>query len=89
VFFRGQGGRGGAAGAAAVNQLVNIVLNRRRDEAADSSLSSDDTIELHLSGNRRVGLKFINFPPQNAFENETPMCVFLPICLFWGSWSCH
>lgn len=33
--------------------MVNIVLNRRRDEA-DSSLDSDDTIELHLSGNRSV-----------------------------------
>lgn len=41
----------GRIGGAAVNQLVNIVLNRRREEA-DSSLDSDDTIELHLSGNR-------------------------------------
>jgi len=37
-------------GRGAANQLVNIVLNRRREE--DSSLDSDDTIELHLSGNR-------------------------------------
>lgn len=37
-------------GRGATDQLVNIVLNRRREE--DSSLDSDDTIELHLSGNR-------------------------------------
>jgi hypothetical protein len=42
---------------------VNIVLNRRREE--DSSLDSDDTIELHLSGNRLAAIP--GYPPSKCF----------------------